>query len=463
MNFRLSLIFKIILLILSIFLLFYVYFKSSLGVTFFIILAAIVVQVVLIIRQIDYTNREISKFILSIRYSDFSQSFPMEKLGGSFRELGEAFTRVMNQIKEARSEKEENFQYLQTVVKHIGIGLISFTEDGKIEIINDAAKSLLNVNNILNIKSLSGISKELVDILTHIGAGERTLIPITQSNVDKQISVYASEFKLRAKRYKLVSLQDIKNELERERLANELEIARQVQMRLLPLKEPSLKNYIIRGFCSSAKEVGGDYYDFIELGDNKLGIVIGDVSGKGLPAAFYMTLTKGIFQSQAGTSVSPCEVLKKVNRILINTIEKGSFVTMYFGILNYEENTFVYARAGHEPGIYYNSSLDKMEFLRPMGIGLGLKAGSLFDRNIEDKVIKLTRGDLILLYTDGFNDARNKSDEEYGRERILKLIEKNKKKTGDELIKAISDDVSEFNADSPQFDDLTVITINYIT
>ena len=81
---------------------------------------------------------------------------------------------------------------------------------------------------------------------------------------------------------------------------------------------------------------------------------------------------------------------------------------------------------------------------------------------IEDKMIKLRKGDLILLYTDGFNDARNKSDEEYGRERILKLLEKNKNKTGDVLIKAISDDVSEFNADSPQFDDLTVITINYL-
>jgi len=385
----------------------------------------------------------------------------MAKLGGSFKELGTAFTQMMNQIKDARSEKEENFQYLQTVVKHVGIGLISFTETGKIEIINDAAKKLLGVNDIINIKSLSNISRELVDTLVNINAGENALIPLSQNNYDKQLSVYASEFKLRMNKYKLVSLQDIKNELERERLTRELEIAHQVQIRLLPLKEPLIENYLIKGLCISAKEVGGDYYDFIDLKNNKLGVVIGDVSGKGLPAAFYMTLTKGIFQSQVEVSDSPCEVLKKVNKILIQTLEKGTFVTMFYGILDYKQNTFMFSRAGHEPGIYYNNLINKIELLRPAGIGLGLKDGGLFEQNIEDKKIKLNKGDLILLYTDGFNDARNKNNQDYGRERIFKFIEKNINLQGDEFIKALSDDVADFSDNSPQFDDLTVITIKY--
>ncbi len=460
-NFRLNIIFRILLLTFSVFLLFYVYFESSLSVTPIIIVAAIIIQVFLIIKLVDNTNKELSKFILSIKTSDFSQSFPMKKLGGSFKELGNAFTQVMNQIKEVRFEKEENFQYLQTVVKHVGIGLISFTENGRIEIINDAAKNLLEVNDIINVKSLSSVSQELVDTLSNINAGEKTLIPVNNDKDVKQISIYASEFKLRTNKYKLVSLQDIKNELERERLSRELEIAHQVQKKLLPLREPSIKNYIIKGLCIPAKEVGGDYYDFINLGNDKLGIVIGDVSGKGLPAAFYMTLTKGIFQSQVEASLSPCEVLKKVNRILIQTLEKGSFVTMFYGILDYVENTFTYARAGHEPGIYFNKTNNKIEILRPMGIGLGLKEGSLFDRNIENKKINLSSGDLILLYTDGFNDARNKNNEDYGRERIFKFIDKNKDKSGDEFIKSLTDDVSNFSDNSPQFDDLTVITINY--
>ncbi len=136
-------------------------------------------------------------------------------------ELGSAFTQVMNRIKEARSEKEENFQYLQTVVKHVGIGLISFTDTGKIEIINDAAKKLLEINDIININSLSGISTELVNTLESINPGEKALIRLVQNNTEKQISLYASGFKLRANRYKLVSLQDIQNELERERFARE--------------------------------------------------------------------------------------------------------------------------------------------------------------------------------------------------------------------------------------------------
>jgi serine phosphatase RsbU (regulator of sigma subunit) len=460
-NFRLNLILRILLLTLSVFLLFYVYFNSSLSLTPIIILGAIVIQIYLIVRLVDNTNKELSKFILSIKHSDFSQSFPMERLGGSFKELGNAFTQVMNKIKKVRSEKEENFQYLQTVVKHVGIGLISFTENGKIEFINDAAKRLLGVNDIISLKYLTGISNELVETLENIKAGEKTLIPVLYNGDEKQISIYASEFKLGTNKYKLVSLQDIKNELERERLAGELEIARQVQKRLLPFNEPVIKNYLIKGLCISAKEVGGDYYDFIDLGKNKLGVVIGDVSGKGLPAAFYMTLTKGIFQSQVEASHSPCEVLKKVNRILIQTMEKGSFVTMFYGILDYAENTFIYSRAGHEPGIYYSKLDNKIEILRPVGIGLGLKEGSLFDRNIEDKKINLAEGDLILLYTDGFNDARNKNNEDYGRERIFKFIERNKNSSGDEFIKALSDDVSEFSDNSPQFDDLTVITINF--
>lgn len=460
-NFRFNLLLRILVLTLSVFLLFYVYFQSSLNVTPLILAAAIIIQIFLIFRLVDNTNKELSKFILSIKHSDFSQSFPMNKLGGSFRELGGAFTQVMNQIKEARSEKEENFQYLQTVVKHIGIGLISFTDTGKVEIINDAAKKLLDVNDILNIKSLNSISPDLVNTLENINAGEKTLIPLNQNGTEKQISIYASEFKLRTNMYKLVSLQDIKNELERERLAGELEIAHRVQTRLLPLREPSVKNYIIKGLCISAKEVGGDYYDFIELGDNKLGAVIGDVSGKGLPAAFYMTMTKGIFQSQVDSSRSPAEVLKKVNKLLIQSMEKGSFVTMFYGILDYKENSFTYARAGHEPGIYYNNLNNKIEILRPAGIGLGLKEGILFEKNIEDKKLHLNKGDLILLYTDGFSDARNQDNEDYGRERIIKFIESNKNIPGDEIIKALSDDVSRFRKESPQYDDLTLITINF--
>ncbi len=461
-NFRLNLIFRILALTFSVFLLFYVWFESSLSITPIIIASAIIVQIFLLIRFVDNTNTEVSKFILSIKHSDFSQSFPMEKLGGSFLELGSAFTQVMNQIKEARSEKEENFQYLQTVVKHVGIGLISFTESGKIEIINDAAKKLLEVNDIINIKSLSSVSPELVNTLENINPGENALIRVMQNNVEKQISLYASGFKLRTHKYKLVSLQDIKNELERERFSRELEIAHQVQTRLLPHKDPSLKNYAIRGLCVSAREVGGDYYDYFDLGDNKLGLVIGDVSGKGLPAAFYMTLTKGIFQSQAGASLSPCEVLNKVNTILIHTLEKGSFVTMFYGVLDYAENSFIYARAGHEPGIYYNSIKGKVEILRPPGIGLGLKDGSIFEKNICDRKISLNKGDIILMYTDGFNDTRNKNNEDFGRERILKFIEKNKDIAGDEFIKALSEEITGFSDNSPQFDDLTVISVNYL-
>ena len=121
----------------------------------------------------------------------------------------------------------------------------------------------------------------------------------------------------------------IKRISERERMAKELEIARNVQMSLLPKENPHIVGFDIAGICIPAFEVGGDYYDFVDLGKTKIGIAIGDVSGKGVPAAIYMTLTKGILQSHAEENVSPKVVLSKVNRLMYKTIEKNSFVSMF--------------------------------------------------------------------------------------------------------------------------------------
>ncbi len=458
-NFRLNLVLRIILLALSIFAVFYVYYDTNFSATFLILCILIVMQIYFLIRYVDVTNRELSKFIESIKYSDFSQSFLNQSLGGSFKGLAASFSNVMNQIQKARSEKEENFQYLQTIVKHIGTGLISFTEDGNVEIANEAAKKLLNVNDIKNIKSLSSVNDELVNALTNIRAGEKELVKIGTNGVIKQLSLYASEFKLRGHNFKLISLQDIRTELERERLLRELEIAHQVQIRLLPKENPSIPGYSINGICLPAKEVGGDYYDFIDLGNSKLGIAIGDVSGKGLPAAFYMTLTKGVFLSHAGVEMSPRKVLIEVNKMLIKTLEPGTFVTMFYAVLDFENNKVTYTRAGHEPAIYFNISKNKIELLRPMGIGLGIKQGEIFEKNIEEKELAFSCGDALIFYTDGFIDARNAQLNDFGRERLLSLVNQNHQKSSLEIINSISKNVLNFGGQSPQYDDMTMISI----
>ncbi len=458
-NFRVNLILRIILLVISVGAFYYVIFDGHQTVTAIILGAVIILEIYSLIRYVDFTNRELSKFVRSINYSDFSQSFKGKNLGGSFKELSEAFTFVMNQIQKVRSEKEENFQYLQTVVKHIGIGLICFTEDGKVEIVNDATKNLLKVYDIKNIKNLGSVDKQLVNVMNQIHAGEKMLIKVGKREEIKQLSLSASEFKLRNRYFKLISLQDIGSEIEMERMERELEIAHQVQFRLLPEKNPTIQGYSINGTCIPAKEVGGDYYDFIEIGDSKLGIVIGDVSGKGLPAAFYMTLTKGIFQSSVNSDLSPSDVLIKINNLLKNTIETGTFVTMFYAVLDYSNHRLTYARAGHEPAIYYDSGKNKIDFLRPNGIGLGIKSGAIFEKNIENRELIINKNDVLILYTDGFTDAQNNAKDDFGRKRLLKFVNDNKDKSSKELIADLIKDIVKFEGQIKQYDDMTIISI----
>lgn len=458
-SFRIKIIIRILLLSSSIFLLFYLNQQGIFAATIFILAAITILQVIFLIRFVETTNRELSKFFLSIKHSDFSQSFLKKNLGPTFNELSNSFSNVINQFQLARSEKEEHFQYLQTIVKHIATGMISFRENGNIELINDAAKKIFGINDVKNIQSLSSFNNEIVNVLQNTKPGEKALIKVETPEQVLDLSLFATEFKLRGEKFRLVSLQDISIELERERLSSEIEIARQVQRKLLPTSNPSVQGFSIAGLCIPAKEVGGDYYDFIELGNNRLGIVIADVSGKGLPAAFYMTLTKGIFQSYAKSIESPKEVLIKVNSLLYNIIERGSFVTMFYGVLNKSTGNILLARAGHEPAIFVNTNGQQTSFLRPQGIGLGLEDGHVFSKNIVEAEIQLNKGDLLFFYTDGFSDARNRLSEEFGQNRITKLLNSVGKMTASELVLKVTEEIFNYSQGAAQFDDMTFIAI----
>jgi hypothetical protein len=246
---------------------------------------------------------------------------------------------------------------------------------------------------------------------------------------------------------------------ERERMQKELEIARNVQIGLLPKTNPKIKGFDIGGTCLPAKEVGGDYFDFVTLGPKKLGIAIGDVSGKGVPAAIYMTLTKGILQSHADDTISPRLVLNKVNKLLYRNIEKNSFVSMFYAVLDINDKTLTFARAGHNPGIMINQKDGSNEELNTSGIALGLEEGTVFNQMLHEQTINLASGDTLVFYTDGFTEAMNSVQEEYGEERFVKLISANRSMSAQELIDIMVKSVKEFSEDAPQHDDMTVVVI----
>lgn len=245
---------------------------------------------------------------------------------------------------------------------------------------------------------------------------------------------------------------------ERVRMSKELEIARQVQMRLLPKESPLVDGFEIKGGCIPAMEVGGDYYDFIELGPRRLGIVIGDVSGKGVPAAIYMTLTKGIVQSHQ-EGLSPREVLIRVNSMLYKAIDKETFVSLFYAVLDTERRELVYARAGHNPLIYFDTRVGHCRLLEPCGIALGLEEGRRFSEVIEEQSITLAEGDLLAFYTDGFTEAMNASREEYGETRLVDLIEAHHQETAEQLYATVLKDVRRFVKDAPQHDDMTLLFV----
>jgi hypothetical protein len=249
---------------------------------------------------------------------------------------------------------------------------------------------------------------------------------------------------------------------ERERLKKEMEIAARVQLSLLPKEEPNIPGFDIASISIPAVEAGGDYFDFVKLSGNKIGIAIGDVSGKGIGAAIYMTLTKGILQAHAEENVSPANVLVKVNRLLYKTIEKNSFVSMFYAILDTNQNSITYSRAGHNPGILCSQEASGTRLLFSKGMALGLEEGSIFSSTLKEENIEIKKDDVFVLYTDGFTEAMNEKHEQYGEDTLIKLIERNRNLSAKELINIVLKDVKKFTDNFPQHDDMTMVVLKRI-
>jgi hypothetical protein len=251
----------------------------------------------------------------------------------------------------------------------------------------------------------------------------------------------------------------IKRISERERMQRELELAAKVQLSLLPKRQPEIPGFDIAGFSLPAKEAGGDYYDFVKLGGNKLGIAIGDVSGKGMGAAIYMTLTKGILQAHAEENVSPKIVMDKVNKLLYRTVEKNTFVSMFYAVLDVDRKKLSYSRAGHNPGILYSHQGGSTKELKSKGMALGLERGHIFRETLIEEEISLADGDLVVLYTDGLTEAMNRSRAEYGESKLVNSIKEYRELPSQRIIELVFKDIQKFTNGYPQHDDMTMVVI----
>lgn len=246
--------------------------------------------------------------------------------------------------------------------------------------------------------------------------------------------------------------------VERQVLARDLSIAREIQQKLLPEKLPSIPGYDISAFYKSAKDIGGDYYDFIPIDRHHIGMIVADVSGKGIPGSMVMTMTRMIVRFEAQRNPSPADTLKKVNRILSREIRRGMFVTAFYLILDVSQRTITFSSAGHNPMIFVRNETGKQWILNPGGIALGFDKGEVFNSTIEEEKLRLRKGDRIVLYTDGVVEAMNARKEQFGEKRFYNLAGKKSRQSSDIFVKDVVDELERHRGNADQHDDITIST-----
>jgi serine phosphatase RsbU (regulator of sigma subunit) len=254
---------------------------------------------------------------------------------------------------------------------------------------------------------------------------------------------------------------------EKERLEEELRIARTIQMSLLPQGPFHMPGLSLSGHCEPAREVGGDYYDFFPLENDRLGVLIADVAGKGTSAALYMAELKGLMLSLSRQHVSPKQLLIEANRIISKHLDARSFITMTYAVVDLCSRTMTCARAGHCPLIYvpepYHGTRTP-QVLTPEGMVLGLQfdLGDTFDRLLEEVTLPLGRGDLFVLYTDGISEAMNPDGDCFGDQRLVDLAERYADLSSNDLQQRILNEVHAFAGDAAQHDDMTMVLVKIL-
>lgn len=241
------------------------------------------------------------------------------------------------------------------------------------------------------------------------------------------------------------------------RRQSELEIAASVQQKLFPAAGPRLQTIDYAGACLPARGVGGDYYDFLDLGDESLGFVLGDVSGKGIPAALLMANLQACFRTQAAAGLNrPADILEAVHRHFYASTQSDRFATLFFGVYDDRTRRMRYANCGHCAPLLLRAGGD-VERLEPTATMLG----AFEDWICAEDEVTLRPGDTLLLYSDGVTEAANESGEEFGEERLMDLVRTNKAQSADALVRAVADEVAIFS-DAARTDDITVAAIRTI-
>jgi len=246
---------------------------------------------------------------------------------------------------------------------------------------------------------------------------------------------------------------------EKKRLDHDLEIARDIQRILLPAEAPAINGFQISGINVPARQVSGDYFDYIRVDDERLGVAIADVSGKGVPASLIMAICRSVLRAEAARNPSPADVLRKVNRQLYPDIKEDMFISMAYLILDHQRDGVTLARAGHDAPLLYKGHSQTVTPVKSPGMVVGIDSGNVFDRLTVDFAVPLERDDCLVLYTDGVTEALNTDGDEFGLDRMIQSVRASATDGAQTIVKRIIEEVRNFTGSVPQNDDITLIAI----
>jgi sigma-B regulation protein RsbU (phosphoserine phosphatase) len=236
----------------------------------------------------------------------------------------------------------------------------------------------------------------------------------------------------------------------------ELRIAGEIQRALLPGHPRSTRAFSAAGAAIACRTIGGDFFDYFDLPGGRLGFALGDVAGKGPPAALLAAMVQGIFTSHVGDDEGPARTIERVNRVLSRRIVEGRFATIFYAVLS-PEGRLVSCNAGNNPPLL----VGRDGAVRRLERG-GLPIGPFADTTFEEEVTPLEHGDTLVLYSDGVSDATDPNDEPFGEDRLLASLERARGLAPQALIEQVLGDVRTFAADRPQFDDITLLVVQYV-
>lgn len=288
-------------------------------------------------------------------------------------------------------------------------------------------------------------------------AGHETVTDDMDIDTSNEVGEIAQAFSDMAQKFRKAQI----GLVQQKQLQKEIQVAQEIQHMLLPLSFPEVEGYDLATHYESAKEVGGDLFDFVLVDDHTIGIVVADVSGKGVPGSLVMTMIRTALRLEARGNKNPGEVLAKVNDFVVDDMKKGMFVTMFYIILDSRNRVIHYASAGHNPMILHRASSKQTYYLNPRGfpVGISLPDRNLFAQSIQTDTIKLREDDILVCYTDGITEAMNPQRDLFGDERFLESIRKFAPLDAKQFVESMRQEILMFTQGAPQNDDITFLAI----